>query len=58
MNLIDLYVTEVLEEPRYKFGYWMVEVMANGYGHISQTTVYCDSKEEALKVQKGYKFQG
>lgn len=57
MNLIEMCVTEVLSKPYQLAGsYWNVDVLADGYGHISETTVYCKTLEEAEAVSVGYEF--
>jgi hypothetical protein len=61
MNLIDLYVTEIIGKPYQVYGIpdrWFVRVMADGYGTIAQSTVMCDSLENAQKVGPGFVFQG
>jgi hypothetical protein len=58
MNLIDLYVTEVLSEPYEAYNHWFVDVMADGYGSIQKSAVMLNSKEEADNIDVGYKFLG
>lgn len=58
MNLIDLYVTKVLSEPEFEYGFWWVKVEAEAYGRTSEHSVYFDKKSDALKVKPGYKFLG
>jgi len=62
MNVIDLYVVEVLGNPvNHKFSlgeFWIVRVIASGYGCLSETEIYCKTLEEAENVAIGYKFQG
>ena len=56
MNLIEHYVTEVLSKPEFKYGAWWVEVMANSYGHVYKSSVYCRTEQQALAVGVGYKY--
>lgn len=35
---------------------WCVDVDADSWGRIQKTIVYCNSQEDAYKVQIGYKF--
>lgn len=56
MNLVECYVTKVLSKPYKVYGLWCVKVEFDCYGHISEGTVDVFTKEEADKVDVGYKF--
>lgn len=58
MNLIDLVVTEVLEEPFRRYDKWWVKVRAEAYGATSEHCIMTDSEEEAGSIGKGFVFQG
>lgn len=55
MNLITCIVVKVLSEPYFNY-MWCVDVDADSWGRIQKTIVYCNSQEDAYKVQIGYKF--
>lgn len=61
MNAIDAWVTKVLCEPYYKsYGSgiprWWVKVESVDMGGKSTDTLMFDTREDAEKVQPGYKF--
>lgn len=56
MNLVDCYVTKVLSKPYERYGMWCVDVEFDFYGHKSEGTIYDLTKEEADKVDVGYKL--
>lgn len=56
MNLVDCFVTKVLSKPYEHYGMWCVDVEFDSYGHKSKGTIYGLTKEEADKVDVGYKF--
>lgn len=58
MNLVECYVTKVLSKPYKVNKLWCVKVEYDCYGHISKGTVDTFTKEEADKVDVGYKFLG
>jgi len=58
MNLIDIYVVEILSEPFYEYEKWWLKVKSNAYGRLIEDTLMFDSKEECLKIKKGYKYLG
>ena len=58
MNLIELVVTEVIGKPYESHGLWIVDVMADSWGSIQPTRVYCKSEDEANNVAVGFKFFG
>lgn len=55
MNLIEHVVTKVLSASYYN-RFWCVDVEADAYGHVSKTTLYFNTKEQADDVKVGYKF--
>jgi len=55
VNVVDAVVTKVLSEPYLNY-LWCVDVEASFWGNKSNTIVYCNSKEEADKVNVGYNF--
>jgi hypothetical protein len=57
MNLIDMYVVEVIGEPYEAYGRWLVKVKADGWGHVSESTVMCRTLEEAENVKPGFVYQ-
>jgi hypothetical protein len=57
MNLIDMYVVEVLGEPYEAYGCWWVKVKADGYGRVSEGTVMCETLEEAESIKPGFVYQ-
>ena len=66
MNTVTAYVDKVLSEPYFinnkkKFGknhrnWWAVDVRYSDMGGKRDKTLYFLNKEEAKKVEKGYKF--
>ena len=66
MNTVTAYVTEVLSNPYYvdnenKYGeghynWWAVDVKYQDMGGSGEKSLTFDSKKEAEKVEKGYKF--
>lgn len=56
MNLTDHFVTKVLGEPYENYGKWWVRVMSVSWGHDSENTIMCNTKEETLEVKKGTVF--
>lgn len=58
MNLVDCYVTKVTSKPIFEkcSGCWGISVKFNSYGIESETQLFFDTQEEALKIKKGYKF--
>jgi len=56
MNLVDCFVTKVLSKPYEHYGMWCVDVEFDFYGHKSEGTIYDLTKEEADKVDVGYKL--
>lgn len=56
MNLVDCFVTKVLSKPYERYGMWCVDVEFDSYGHKSEGTIYGLTKEEADKVDVGYRF--
>lgn len=57
MNLIDAYVTEVVEGPYFMYGMWWVEVKYNSEGRISRGNIMCETFHEADAIDVGHKFQ-
>lgn len=55
MNLVDAYVTKIIENPYFKYEKWWIKVEYECYG-ISKTELMFTTKEEAEKVCVGYKF--
>ena len=58
MNEVEHTVTEVLEGPHYRGGYWYVRIMADAWGHVTETFLTYKKKETAEKVCVGFKFKG
>jgi hypothetical protein len=56
MNLLDAYVTKIISKPFKDYGKWWVKVEYYCYSINSQTQLFFDTKEEAEKVEIGYKF--
>lgn len=56
MNVIDAWVTKVQGEPYYKYDKWWVKVDSEDMGGTTNDTLMFETKEEAEKVQPGYKF--
>lgn len=57
MNTIEHYVTEVIGEPHFEYEVWWVDVMADSYGWITTTRIYCRTEDEAKMVKVGYRFE-
>lgn len=59
MNLIDCYVTKILDKPYEKYGkVWLkVEYEDNGYVFPVTTILMLDSIREADTIHVGYCFQ-
>lgn len=56
MNLVEHTVTEVLCLPYHIYNRWWVDVKGVGYGAESKHNLMFNTKEEALLVTIGYKF--
>jgi hypothetical protein len=60
MNLLDAVVTKVLNEPKFVeydgYQWWEIEVEYDCYGVISKTDLTFKTKEEAERVNVGYRF--
>lgn len=56
MNLIDAYVTRVASAPYQKYDRWWVDVDYTSEGVAGFSSLYFDSKEEALNVLPGHWF--
>lgn len=56
MNLIDNYVLEILSDPYFNH-LWCVNVVADSYGHVSETTVNftCFADAKNLKIGDVFK---
>lgn len=57
MNLVDVFIVDILEEPRQciKFG-WSVRVMTNCYGREKEKVFTASTKEEIDKYKVGYRW--
>lgn len=62
MNLVDCFVTKVLDEPlllnSYGKDFWTIKVEYDCYGSIQNTTLFFKTKKEVEEVKEGYKFLG
>ena len=56
MNLIDAWVTKVQEKPYYEYDKWWVKVESVDEGGNGTSTLMFETKEEADRVQPGYKI--
>jgi hypothetical protein len=56
MNLVDAYVTEILDQPYELYGIWLLEVKYDSWGHESEKRLMFNTKEEAENVTVGYHF--
>ncbi len=57
MNLIDAKVTKVIGKPYYKYFKWWIKVESIDMGGQTTDNLMFDTKEEAERIQPGYKFQ-
>jgi hypothetical protein len=56
MNTVNAVVTKVTSSPQIEFNKWWVDVECNSHGKIFNTRLMFETKEEAEKVDVGYKF--
>lgn len=56
MNLVDCFVTKILSLPYEMYGKWWVKVEYDCYGSSQKTSLMFNTKEEAEKIETGYKF--
>lgn len=56
MNLVNCYVTELIGEPYFKYGYWHQKVKYKSYGSISETTLYRKKKSDLKEIQIDFEF--
>lgn len=56
MNLLDCYVTEIIEEPYFEFGFWWQKVKYESYGIAGETSLYHKNKEFFETIRIGFKF--
>ena len=56
MNLVKVYVTEVIDEPYYKYSKWCIKVKAELYERTTEHELMFDSKDECLDIKEGYTF--
>lgn len=57
MNLIDCYVTKILDKPYEKYGKVWLKVEYESWGIISTTTLMLDSLRESDMICVGHCFQ-
>jgi len=57
MNLVDCYVTQILEESYYKYNNWWQNVQYESYGGLYYASIMKKEKEDIDKIKVGYKFQ-
>lgn len=56
MNLVDVYITKIIEKPYEENGAWIVKVMTDCYGNKEEKTITCFSKKEIKKYKVGYSW--
>jgi hypothetical protein len=56
MNLIDGYVTEILDQPHEAYGKFWLEVRYESWGHESESKLMFNTREEAENVVVGHHF--
>jgi hypothetical protein len=56
MNLVDAYVTEILDQPYEMYGKWWLEVVADIYGREGESKLMFNTREEAENVIVGHHF--
>jgi hypothetical protein len=60
MNLLDAVVKRVLSKPKFVeydgYQWWEIQVEYDCYGVLSKTVLTFKTKEEAERVNVGYKF--
>lgn len=56
MNKTNCIVTKIIEKPHLEFNKYFMRVEFESYGVISETTLMFDYKDQADKVNIGYKF--
>lgn len=56
MNLIEHYVTKVLEPPTAAFGKWWVKVEADSYGRLGDSIIVSESLAAAREIKVGFMF--
>jgi hypothetical protein len=59
MNMVDCYVTQVLDVPHYdkEWDLWKLPVEYVSWGVTSVKALYFKTEEEAKSIKEGYKFQ-
>lgn len=58
MNLVDIYVQEVLSEPvKDPWGYTL-KLRVNSHGHVYETEYYTKTLEQAQAIKPGFVYQG
>lgn len=56
MNLVECYVTEIVGEPYYEFGFWWQKIKFNSYGVIEGTELFDKDKSYFETMAIGFKF--
>ena len=56
MNLVECYITEIVGEPYYKFGFWWQKVKYNSYGVIGETELFDKEKLNFKTLKVGFMF--
>lgn len=56
MNYVDCFVTEILSEPYFEYGFWWLKVKANSYGVEDETTLMRKEKSELENIEIGFSF--
>ena len=56
MNLVECYVTEIIGDPYYEFGFWWQKVKFDSYGSIGETAFFHKEKSHFETVDVGFLF--
>jgi len=56
MNLLDAYVTEVVNGPRFEYNKYWVQVKYDCWGTKGITDLMFNNEYEAANIKVGYKF--
>lgn len=56
MNTLEHVVTQVLSPPTLKYGYWYVRVLADSWGHVSESECMFKTEAAAKTCAVGYRF--
>jgi len=56
MNLVECYVTEIVGEPYFEFGFWWQKIKFNSHNVIGETALFNKDKSHFETVNVGFMF--